>query len=65
MKTIPQAKVVVLIAGAYVVAMVGCAAPQRMGQVAPEITLDNLQGQSVSLSQYKGNVVLLGFWAVG
>ena len=32
-------------------------------QPAPEFTLDNLDGQSVSLSQFKGQVVLLDFWA--
>ena len=33
------------------------------GQPAPEFTLDDLDGQSVSLSQFKGQVVLLDFWA--
>ena len=33
------------------------------GQLAPEFTLDDLDGQSVSLSQFKGQVVLLDFWA--
>jgi peroxiredoxin len=35
------------------------------GREAPDFKLDSLAGQSVSLSQYKGNVILLGFWAVG
>jgi len=30
---------------------------------APGFTLPNLQGQSVSLDEYKGQVVLLNFWA--
>jgi len=33
------------------------------GQLAPEFTLNNLDGQPVSLSQFKGQVVLLDFWA--
>ena len=33
------------------------------GQPAPDFTLPNLDGQSVSLSQFKGQVVLLDFWA--
>ena len=33
------------------------------GQPAPEFTLDDLDGQPVSLSQFKGQVVLLDFWA--
>ena len=33
------------------------------GQPAPEFTLDDLDGHPVSLSQFKGRVVLLDFWA--
>ena len=33
------------------------------GQPAPEFTLPNLDDQPVSLSQFKGQVVLLDFWA--
>ena len=33
------------------------------GQPAPEFTLDDLEGQPVSLSQFKGQVVLIDFWA--
>ena len=33
------------------------------GQPAPEFTLDDLDGQPVSLSQFRGEVVLLDFWA--
>ena len=33
------------------------------GQPAPEFTLYDLDGQPVSLSQFKGKVVLLDFWA--
>ena len=33
------------------------------GQPAPDFTLNDPDGQSVSLSQFKGKVVLLDFWA--
>ena len=33
------------------------------GQPAPDFTLDDLDGQPVSLSQFKGQVVVLDFWA--
>ena len=33
------------------------------GQPAPAFTLDDLDGQPVSLSQFKGQVVLLDFWS--
>lgn len=33
------------------------------GKPAPTFTLENLQGQKVSLASYKGKAVLLNFWA--
>jgi len=33
------------------------------GKLAPEITLNNLNGQTVKLSNYRGKVVILNFWA--
>ena len=33
------------------------------GQLTPDFTLDDLDGQPVSLSQFKGQVVLIDFWA--
>ncbi|MDE2812480.1 MAG: TlpA disulfide reductase family protein, partial [Gemmatimonadota bacterium] len=33
------------------------------GEPAPDFTLDDLDGQPVSLSQFKGQVVLIDFWA--
>ena len=35
----------------------------QFGQPAPEFTLQDLDGQPVSLGQFKGQVVLLDFWA--
>jgi len=34
-----------------------------IGSPAPEFTLKNLSGEVVSLSDYKGKIVLLNFWA--
>ena len=36
-----------------------------VGQCAPNFTLDNVQGKSVSLSNFHGHPVLIHFWAVG
>lgn len=33
------------------------------GQKAPDFTLKDINGNSVSLSSFKGNVILLNFWA--
>ncbi|MBI1343934.1 MAG: redoxin domain-containing protein [Terrimonas sp.] len=38
-------------------------APQFVGQKAPEISLRDLEGHTVSLSSYKGKYVLVDFWA--
>ena len=35
----------------------------KPGQPAPDFTLSDLQGQSVSLSDFKGQAVFLDFWA--
>jgi len=34
-----------------------------IGNVAPEFTLTDMQGQKVSLSQFRGKVVIINFWA--
>jgi peroxiredoxin len=34
-----------------------------MGSKAPDFTLKNLQGETVSLSQFRGKKVILNFWA--
>ena len=42
----------------------GCAPPcPEMGSNAPDFTLKNVDGQSVSLSDFKGKIVMLNFWA--
>ena len=37
-------------------------APQ-VGKLAPDFQLPNLEGQSISLSDFRGNPVLINFWA--
>ncbi len=37
----------------------------KPGQPAPNFTLDDLQGQSVSLSDFRGQAVFLDFWSRG
>ncbi len=39
------------------------AGPPKVGQLAPELTIKNLAGESVSLSDYLGRPVMLNFWA--
>ena len=39
------------------------AAAEAAGEAAPDFTLRDLNNQSVSLSQFKGKVVLINFWA--
>ncbi len=34
-----------------------------IGQTAPDFTLKDVSGQKISLSQYRGKVVILNFWA--
>ncbi len=34
-----------------------------VGAPAPDFTLKNLQGEEVSLSDFRGNIVLINFWA--
>ena len=36
---------------------------RALGELAPDFTLRDMDGKSVSLSAYKGSVVLVNFWA--
>jgi peroxiredoxin len=41
----------------------GCSSNADTANLAPDFTLKDLSGNSISLQQYKGKVVLLDFWA--
>ena len=50
--------------------MAGCSGPTsapaqgpQIGKLAPDFKLSNLEGQSVSLGDFRGKPVLLNFWA--
>ena len=57
--------VVALLAGAAVMGWQEVEASRRLPDdtVAPDFTLERLGGEPVTLSQLKGNVVLVDFWA--
>jgi len=57
---------VAVCAGAYLIArhhQRAMSSGSRPGQFAPEFSLKDLSGRSLSLSNYRGKVVLLNFWA--
>lgn len=41
----------------------GCQKEVEAGPLAPDFSLSDVSGQTVSLEQYRGSVVLLDFWA--
>jgi cytochrome c biogenesis protein CcmG, thiol:disulfide interchange protein DsbE len=41
----------------------GCQKEVEAGPLAPDFSLPDLSGQTISLEQYRGSVVLLDFWA--
>ena len=45
--------------------LTGCTQPQeaRVGDPAPDFQLPNLNGEKISLSDFKGKPILLNFWA--
>jgi len=50
----------------FFLALTGCnneTPPAAQTQSAPDFTLKTLSGESVTLSQYRGKVVFLNFWA--
>ena len=58
-------KVVLLITLTGVLLVTGCSEPSgaRVGEPAPDFQLENLAGQSISISDLQGKPVLLNFWA--
>jgi peroxiredoxin len=59
---------VAVVLATLVVLTVGCDRPTgsadvAVGQVVPDFTLTDMEGRSVTLSQYRGKVVFLNFWA--
>jgi peroxiredoxin len=53
-----------VVAGVVLLGLMGMASRLPLvGGPAPEITLTNLQGQEIRLSDLRGKVVLLNFWA--
>jgi peroxiredoxin len=60
----------IALAAAVVAAMLACplvlhaaATPARDGAVAPDFTLKSTDGHNLRLSEYRGDVVVLTFWA--
>jgi cytochrome c biogenesis protein CcmG, thiol:disulfide interchange protein DsbE len=44
--------------------LLGCETKAGVKEIkAPDFTLTDLSGKNISLSQYKGNIVILDFWA--
>jgi peroxiredoxin len=54
---------VVIITGLLLVAGCGLEAAPEIGHPAPDFTLNDLNGNEVSLSDLRGKVVFLNFWA--
>lgn len=44
--------------------LAGCG-PAKTGTPAPDFRLSKLEGGEMALSETRGNIVLLTFWAVG
>ena len=65
-KALPAILTIILASGLLITGCTtesGNPATATVGQVAPDFTLQNLDGKSVSLSDFRGTPVLLNFWA--
>ena len=47
----------------FIIGISGCEKEVQAGPLAPDFTLADISGKTVSLEQYRGSVVLLDFWA--
>ena len=47
----------------FMLLIMGCTSPSGSTEYAPDFSLESLSGEMISLSQYKGKVVLVDFWA--
>lgn len=66
MKSILKRKILILglcVAGTFFLSCCGGEQTQPSTGVAPDFTLKTLDGREITLSQLKGKVVLLDFWA--
>ena len=64
-KRIVLLTLVVIISGLLLAAGCGLEAAPEIGHPAPDFTLTDLDGNEVNLSDFRGKVVFLNFWAVG
>lgn len=58
-----RAIIFLIIGLVFVFALAHNVAGQNVGSIAPQFTLDDINGKSVSLNDYKGKVIILDFWA--
>jgi peroxiredoxin len=63
MQTVALAAAVVAGVLAYPLALHAAATPARDGAMAPDFTLKSTDGRNLRLSEYRGDVVVLTFWA--
>jgi len=55
--------IVIVICFSLSILITGCQKEVEAGPLAPDFSLSDVSGQTVSLEQYRGSVVLLDFWA--
>jgi cytochrome c biogenesis protein CcmG, thiol:disulfide interchange protein DsbE len=55
--------IVIVICFSLSILIAGCQKEVEAGPLAPDFSLSDVSGQTVSLEQYRGSVVLLDFWA--
>jgi cytochrome c biogenesis protein CcmG, thiol:disulfide interchange protein DsbE len=53
----------IFICFSFFILSIGCKGEVEAGPLAPDFSLSDLSGQTISLEQHRGSVVLLDFWA--